>query len=378
MAPESTIPADRDAPAGAAPLPAGPGPVVDDMVDEQELRNPSLDPVLRQALAAIKETLLPVYAVADQRAIVSQSRHRLIATLAAATGTLAVLFGIGELGYKSLEIEASPWVAHIEAVFLFACLVSVVLGLTAALQTGWLDERHKAELCRMLKFRLLARPELWCGRLEEWKRRLREETAAIHGVAGKSAKEAARRDPEQDPLPEILPGAIPAGNLQVLADYYLAKRLDFQRAFYASRVARYHQRDRRLRHLPPLCFFASVAAALVHYLLKAFEHRPGGTSGETSAIDTAGILLLVLAAAVPVIGAGVRTYRMAYEFARSASLFQAKLNALDRFRQGLQHDLAATAPDPAAVLRRLWQCENFFEHEHHEWLRLMLEAEWFG
>lgn len=378
MAPESTIPADGDAPVGAAPRPVAAGPAADDMVDEPELRNPGLDPVLRQALIAIRETLLPVYRVADQRAIASQGRHRLIATLAAATGTLAVLFGIGELGCWALRIPTSLWVPHLEAVFLFACLVSVVLGLTASLQTGWLGERHKAELCRMLKFRLLARPELWTGRLEEWRRQLGEETAAIRPIGGKAAKEAARLDLEPDPPPDTPPGAVPAASLRVLADYYLAKRLDFQRAFYASRVARYHERDRRLRHLPPLCFFASVAAALVNYLVGAFEPRSSGPAGEVTMVVAICILLLVFAAAVPVIGTGVRTYRMAYEFARSASLFQAKLAALDHFKQALQHDLAAPAQDASAVLRRLWQCENFFEREHHEWLRLMLEAEWFG
>ena len=114
----------------------------------------------------------------------------------------------------------------------------------------------------------------------------------------------------------------------------------------------------------------------MNYLVEAYEHRLSGYAGEITMVATVGILLLVFAAAVPVIGTGVRTYRMAYEFARSASLFQAKLAALDHFMQGLQHDLAGQ--DASAVLRRLWQCENFFEREHHEWLRLMLEAEWFG
>ena len=250
MAPDSTVPADRDAPAGTPPLPVAPAPAMDDMGDEPELRNPGLDPVLRQALASIQEKLLPLYRVADHRAIVSQGRHRLIATLAAATGTLAVLFGIGELGYRSLGIEASPWVPHLEAVFLFACLVSVVLGLTAAVHAGWLGERHKAELCRMLKFRLLVRPELSAGRGEEWRRQFDAETAAIALVEGKAAKEAARLDLEPDPPPDISPGAMPAASLEVLANYYLAKRLDFQRGFYASRVARYQERDRRLRHCP--------------------------------------------------------------------------------------------------------------------------------
>jgi len=31
-----------------------------------------------------------------------------------------------------------------------------------------------------------------------------------------------------------------------------------------------------------------------------------------------------------------------------------------------------------AVRRRFRPCENCFEHEPHEWLRLMRKAEWFG
>ena len=30
------------------------------------------------------------------------------------------------------------------------------------------------------------------------------------------------------------------------------------------------------------------------------------------------------------------------------------------------------------VLHTLWQCEQFMEDEHYEWLRLMLDAEWYG
>jgi hypothetical protein len=30
------------------------------------------------------------------------------------------------------------------------------------------------------------------------------------------------------------------------------------------------------------------------------------------------------------------------------------------------------------IFRLLWQCERIMEVEHREWLRLMIEAEWFG
>jgi len=373
MPPPSSDPIRANPPAAAVP------PVArDDMDDGPELQDPAMAPVLRAALAAIAEILLPVYSAADQHAIRSQRRHRLITTLAAATGTVAVLFGIGELASHSLGAEMRRWMVHVEALFLLACLASVVLGLTAALQTGWLDERHRAERCRSLKFRLLARPELWGGRLGEWRAMLRAEVAAIAAAPSGTAKAAAHSDPELDPPPENPGGAVAPAELRVLADYYLAKRLRFQRQFYASRVARNDERDRRLRRLPPLCFFLSVAAALGNYLLGMFQSGPPHHGAELTTVETLGLLLLVFSAAVPVVGAGIRTYRMAYEFARSASLFQAKIHALDHFEQLLQHDLAAPAPEGATVLRRLWQCENFFEHEHHEWLRLMLEAEWFG
>jgi hypothetical protein len=34
--------------------------------------------------------------------------------------------------------------------------------------------------------------------------------------------------------------------------------------------------------------------------------------------------------------------------------------------------------DAATIFRLLWQCERIMDNEHREWLRLMIEAEWFG
>ena len=41
---------------------------------------------------------------------------------------------------------------------------------------------------------------------------------------------------------------------------------------------------------------------------------------------------------------------------------------------------AVTTPDaqPASILKELWKAENGLEREHREWLRLMVEAEWYG
>ena len=93
------------------------------------------------------------------------------------------------------------------------------------------------------------------------------------------------------------------------------------------------------------------------------------------------IILIALAASFPVIGAGIRTLRSAHEFARLASLFRAKHNALKRIRDALDelmNEKIAVKNKTAQVLHTLWQCEQFLEDEHYEWLRLMLDAEWYG
>jgi hypothetical protein len=86
-----------------------------------------------------------------------------------------------------------------------------------------------------------------------------------------------------------------------------------------------------------------------------------------------GELLIVLAACLPVLGAGIRTLHTASERRRNAIRFQAKYYTLEKLRQELQQET-----DADAIFRLLSQCERIMEIEHREWLRLMIEAEWFG
>lgn len=46
--------------------------------------------------------------------------------------------------------------------------------------------------------------------------------------------------------------------------------------------------------------------------------------------------------------------------------------ALESIRSALDH-----ASSPRSQYLGLWFCEQTLENEHREWLRLMLEAEWF-
>ena len=98
-------------------------------------------------------------------------------------------------------------------------------------------------------------------------------------------------------------------------------------------------------------------------------------------MHTISIILIALAASFPVIGAGIRTLRSAHEFARLASLYRAKHNALKRISDTLDeimNEKNRRAKQDRAGVAHPWQCEQFMEDEHYEWLRLMLEAEWYG
>lgn len=64
---------------------------------------------------------------------------------------------------------------------------------------------------------------------------------------------------------------------------------------------------------------------------------------------------------------------MASERRRNAVPFQAKHYALGQLKKELQRET-----DPDTIYHLLWQCERIMEAEHREWLRLMIQVEWFG
>ena len=57
-----------------------------------------------------------------------------------------------------------------------------------------------------------------------------------------------------------------------------------------------------------------------------------------SGLHTASTQLILLAAALPVVGAGIRTLRTAYEFARNTSRYRAKAFVLDRLAKILREE----------------------------------------
>ena len=83
--------------------------------------------------------------------------------------------------------------------------------------------------------------------------------------------------------------------------------------------------------------------------------------------------LLVLAVILPAVGAAIRTVQLSRELERNALRARAKEQALKRLR-----DQLLVEQNPPAILLTLHTCEDILESDHREWLRLMIEAEWFG
>ena len=192
---------------------------------------------------------------------------------------------------------------------------------------------------------------------------------------------------------------------------------------FASRGRADERNEHRiLDRLPAWLFFASVTAVVLKFFADVphvfFASSHGPVPEWFANSHEAGIFLTVLgAASLPVLAAGVRTWRAAFEFSRNKSRFQAAHRALAELEERIIHDgvdafgavqsspvLQVTmrreetigasqtslsveqgrANTPGALVdaypmvRDLWWCEHILESEHREWLRLMYETEWFG
>lgn len=81
------------------------------------------------------------------------------------------------------------WVEALAALITFA---AVIFGLGQSRHPRWLLERHKAERCRLLKFRALIEPALWtegAGVKANWDQHLQAKVHEIKRLTRKSLHE---------------------------------------------------------------------------------------------------------------------------------------------------------------------------------------------
>jgi hypothetical protein len=340
----------------------------DDMHDSPQDTSPGQP--LRDALILCQNTVEVGYRRADASALRHQRYHHLLTITAAIFGTTAVLLAIVQLS----GLFPGMWPVQLSGIAVAFALIAVITGLVSSQRLSWLLERHRAERYRLLKFRFLIDPALWGGEKDETKARMNRLTNEVNNIRVLN-RQALRRWIDEDEVPEaptpLLHSKTNESTVRDLIEYYQKKRLDVQTDYFAGRARRNVRMHRYTWFLPPLFFFSSVLAVSGHFIYDIFASARGLQAEVTT--SNLFVLFVVLAAALPVIGAGVRSLRTAYEFARNNSRFRAKLVALSRLAERLRQE-----NDPEAIFRDLWSCEQIMESEHREWLRLMIEGEWFG
>jgi hypothetical protein len=344
-------------------------------------------PPLRDALARFQEKCAALFNESDDGAIRQQRRHRRVVRAFSVAGTLAVVFSILHLtrllplkGQK----ELTEWLAFVllwgEAGAVVVAVGAVLYGVILSSQGHWLAGRHKAEMLRLLKFKLLLDPSLISGGatgLDEWEAKLDKEFESVERIKESSLHGWAWESRVPD-IPVYPPGKIDAGIIRDVLDYYQHKRLDPQRDYFSTQATGNLRWDRLTRRVPPLLFFGSVLFAVAHLVGEFVEIYGRGWpdyydkwAREPSSLAVG---FIILAAILPTIGAGLRGWRSAYEFSRNTLRF----HALQRALEELQDRLGRGNAEPEEIWRDLWWCEWLLEAEHREWLRLMIEAEWIG
>ncbi len=333
-----------------------------DMIDLAE----HLDywPAMRERLRLCSEILWPAYDKADRVALRHQQFHRILTMATTLLGTLAVILAIVQLALPpEFVYDVGPNLTVLEAGSAVAAALAVVLiGVTVKFR--WQLGRHQAERLRQLKFGFVVNPETWSGddALTVQADKLR---AAVKIVAAMTSSQyrawAAEPDTAERPL---IPRACPLDDdtLDQLVAYYRAKRLVFQKLYFDDRSKRNNAADWVTGRIAPILFFGSVACVLVHFILDRFPDK--------SNPHELGRFFIFGAVALPTIGAGIRFFFAAHEFARNKVRYRTKEVGLTHLDEVLQRSSGADAK-----LRDMDFCEHILALEHREWSGLMIETE---
>lgn len=345
-----------------------------DMCDGPEAKLLTPFAELHAALQWLEARVTEPWRAADQKAKRSRSQHRLLARTAIVTGTAAIVLAVVQLSIKLTWRQWTGVTLVLEAIAVAAAVVAVTVGLTAKYDRKWIAQRHLAERLRMLKFRALG--EAWRLDLTRWQAWVESQLAELNGAADFEHVEQWSEKEDVEPYdPPFTNSALNPDSARALTIYYRIKRIDFQANYFKARRDTYKRQTGGWLHLNLPLFLASVFFVLAHFAAEFWERQLQAFGHEHAAEvwNNIAIWCVALAAVIPVLGVGVRAWFAAFELPRSASLFTAKHRALVRASAHLQEE----PNDVAATLHHMTQSENFLEHEHREWLRLLSDTEWF-
>ena len=350
---------------------------IDDMRDGKDIYQ--LPEPLGQVISYIHTALFEKYSEYDSNSIQKQKYHKIFAILAVFFGSVAIILSILQVFLRSLSVEVdTEFVKIFELVSFSIAVIAVGVALGSQQHKGWLQKRFLAERCRSLKFRALIHPYLWCAserswndRLTLWKKQFNEKIILLKKTEKISIEKFVLSDEIYPPSYDITNCSFEVPYLKYLLEYYQKKRLSTQISYFKSRALYFESINTSTAWIPNFCFIASVVCAAGHFGIDFFLISKYPDLYRISSI------LLLLTLLFPIFAIGTRTLRSSIEVSRSAALYQSKSSALEHFNVRLNEELTKNIIQWAEILKILWQCENFFENENREWLRMMNEAEWF-
>jgi hypothetical protein len=338
------------------------GPMTNDMQDD--LSDLHGEGRLALFLRQCQSQLVLHYGNASRKAQSWQTFFRAVAASVAGLGLFGLLCSIGVLALAALKVPEPGALPRLEVVCVVAAAAFVVVGLVLSYLKIWLVWRSRAEAYRQLKFRLLVRPGFWAGQEPpqgDWQAWFGRQLQAVHGLDRHQLEPRSREEPLGDLAEAPAKTGIAAADLRALVDYYVRRRLAAQIDYFEGRASRKSFWDNP--RMLPLFFFGGVACAVAHVIL----HE-----------GAASFVFLALSLFAPITWAAIRTWRSANEFTRNAARSKAKHTALTRYRDAILAVSGADSPDAARIFQLLALSEALLVSEQREWLRLMLDAEWYG
>jgi hypothetical protein len=241
-----------------------------------------------------------------------------------------------------------------------------------------LQKRYFAERYRSLKFRALIHPFLWCAsngswddRFVQWKEHFNEKVTLLKKAENTSVDNCILSDEIHPISYDLTQCTFEEPYLKSVVEYYTKKRLSTQINYFKKRASYFESINTSTEWIPNFCFIASVVCAAGHFGIDFF------VSSENTGLNFISSILLLLTLLFPIFAIGARTLRSSIEVSRSAALYQSKRKALEHFDVQLNEEFSKESIRWPDILKILWECENFFENENQEWLRMMNEAEWF-
>jgi hypothetical protein len=355
--------AERDRPENPGPA-GGTGSDMDDLPEALSSAYP-----LHEALLLSQQLLLATHDRSDRDAARLEARWRNLTLWSSWAGAAALSLLAVQISLPALVAAPSAVLTNAirigEAAAVVVALAALAWGAIAAVPKKAILDRHRAERCRLLKFRFLIDPNLWTRRGNESsdrRERFRSDAGEIEALTAGRLEEWASKDTVAFAPTLPVGSGIDPHTVLTLVDYYQEHRLNPALDRLSHAIVRSTSRE-RLRQASSALFFAAVALAGVHVFLESpfVDLVPIPRDARTiwSAIAAA------VAVALPAVGMAVWLSRNGAGLAADRARVSGMHHALSELSARLQK-----ASGAEAIFRELGFCEDVLESHHREWLRL--------